>query len=919
MSRLFHIHVSLNTLKLQTGDTLHYPTVNLDERLNDSFLDGIHTHLTRKELTGRIASISQKIGVPMWCTVIYPEEYPLGAHVANVRKFYKRLPYSSFGAIQPAIPDANYHRTWVSFLYFPTKEILDDLAGQSDMFARLHHQLHDVDSVHQWVYLADRLDPDWVRLHTETNWDNLESGLLPAPIVSSNPLARAYCSMAKELKYEYDPKSIRKRSAYLEQAVHVAPDDAEAWYLLAQHMTCLPQPDYRRAALAFLKAYRLGYRDINFLEKMAYALSRNGQPRAAIRFFMNTTQPHQFPIFLSSLFYILHEAGRFDDASACIFAMHQSGISDTFSYAYLAESFNKFKQPEKALIYLNLLAASEHGVTRDMLSTYHIHRAKALYDLGQYSEAMDTIEKFAKSDDLEPYGLTLDSTFPLLKMRNGQMHEAWYAFRRLAFETQVYAHPLDIALARKQYRLAANLNQYHMEHSDNPSIPKSTMYYHWKRLKRQHAIPPEPFPPDPRPDYAFCSNTLFIRNIGNRIAITDQAAVLEETAPDRWMHLNLPLRILRPGYAENVALARDHKERAFARWRATQPRELVEYVQPFGDWQLPLLLLLRAAPDLLHTHGHRPGVLYMLANMDLFRIGWPCLPPLAQFPKIAQALQNPEYFLTVLNRSREDFWSWLPEQLLPDGLTIHTITLLEKLYHLYPDTLNPLRGSTPITKEMLELAIVYDPETMPHFIDLMFLLSRRETLPPGFPSPARILSAYLHITQQPLTRRIESMGDLLVLLFAGNDIMARNPNIPEPYHKKEYRLRENYRAEWRNRLLLGQRTVEHAPFPYPPFPGTPDIVPLLHPEELRDEARLMRNYFVTYLPHRMHWGTRYLYRVLAPERATLCLTPSLCNSYLSEYVEAWHIEWLLGKDLTPVKEETCRRIEHWLLNQQVGL
>ncbi len=59
-----------------------------------------------------------------------------------------------------------------------------------------------------------------------------------------------------------------------------------------------------------------------------------------------------------------------------------------------------------------------------------------------------------------------------------------------------------------------------------------------------------------------------------------------------------------------------------------------------------------------------------------------------------------------------------------------------------------------------------------------------------------------------------------------------------------------------------------AVFPPPPLPGTSTIVPIATVEELEEEGRLQRNCAAGFVS-RICAGAVYLYRVLAPERATL--------------------------------------------------
>ncbi len=72
-----------------------------------------------------------------------------------------------------------------------------------------------------------------------------------------------------------------------------------------------------------------------------------------------------------------------------------------------------------------------------------------------------------------------------------------------------------------------------------------------------------------------------------------------------------------------------------------------------------------------------------------------------------------------------------------------------------------------------------------------------------------------------------------------------------------------------------------APFPDPPIPGTADIVPLMNPYELISEGEQCHNCVASYI-NSVKSGINYIYRVLKPGRATLCLESRVGQWGLSE-------------------------------------
>ncbi len=95
------------------------------------------------------------------------------------------------------------------------------------------------------------------------------------------------------------------------------------------------------------------------------------------------------------------------------------------------------------------------------------------------------------------------------------------------------------------------------------------------------------------------------------------------------------------------------------------------------------------------------------------------------------------------------------------------------------------------------------------------------------------------------------------------------------------------------------------PIPPPPVDGTATIQPILTPEALAEEGRRMGNCVASYL-RELHNGSLAIYRVLAPERATLSLR--MAHGKKSR----WILDQLaLARNEEP-SVETRRIVEDWL-------
>lgn len=91
-------------------------------------------------------------------------------------------------------------------------------------------------------------------------------------------------------------------------------------------------------------------------------------------------------------------------------------------------------------------------------------------------------------------------------------------------------------------------------------------------------------------------------------------------------------------------------------------------------------------------------------------------------------------------------------------------------------------------------------------------------------------------------------------------------------------------------------------FPPPPLPGTDEIVPLLSPDALLAEGREQANCVASY-GRRVARGGQFIYRVLAPERATLLVVRGR---------DGWQVGELAGPGNEPVTSVTRHAIDRWL-------
>jgi hypothetical protein len=100
------------------------------------------------------------------------------------------------------------------------------------------------------------------------------------------------------------------------------------------------------------------------------------------------------------------------------------------------------------------------------------------------------------------------------------------------------------------------------------------------------------------------------------------------------------------------------------------------------------------------------------------------------------------------------------------------------------------------------------------------------------------------------------------------------------------------------------------PLPKHPIAGTADIVPLRTGADLQEEGRAQHN-CVGALINGIRAGHAHIYRVLAPERATLSIVEGASGE--------WVISQLKATCNNPVRAETLDAVNDWLCAAQPGL
>ena len=104
-------------------------------------------------------------------------------------------------------------------------------------------------------------------------------------------------------------------------------------------------------------------------------------------------------------------------------------------------------------------------------------------------------------------------------------------------------------------------------------------------------------------------------------------------------------------------------------------------------------------------------------------------------------------------------------------------------------------------------------------------------------------------------------------------------------------------------VRVSSHKLRYCRIPKPPIPGTDTIVPLNTPLRIQKEGAEQHNCVASYAP-RMEKGGIYVYKVLAPERATLEIVRDAGGT--------WRMGQLLKDHNHPVSTETTIAVDAWL-------
>lgn len=320
----------------------------------------------------------------------------------------------------------------------------------------------------------------------------------------------------------------------------------------------------------------------------------------------------------------------------------------------------------------------------------------------------------------------------------------------------------------------------------------------------------------------------------------------------------------------------EQRRKAFDSFRFSLPKEVAKVLEPFRSHQWPLLVLLAHDKRVLDLASANPVLAYAVAD-------W-----YADYP-----------------RSQLDFGKMPQRDLLkllrlPDSAAM--VKLLRKIppesvdRHHWPSVLAGLRHPEGAAAKWLS----HVPSLNLGVMALIFQPGIRAAITPALlaetaADPKEKYRARTASLLDDIINMREQLADARPLpgMKSVEKILQLHAEVAEDFHKLE---------RMRNDLGL---------LPPPPVPGVDGrIQPLESQAELVAEGRAQKNCVATYAAA-VASRSCYIYRVLHPERATLCIRRQADGN--------WRISELEASCNRPVCEDTRHFVNQWLEPHKLGL
>jgi hypothetical protein len=320
----------------------------------------------------------------------------------------------------------------------------------------------------------------------------------------------------------------------------------------------------------------------------------------------------------------------------------------------------------------------------------------------------------------------------------------------------------------------------------------------------------------------------------------------------------------------------EQRKKAFDSFRFSLPKEIARALEPFRSHQWPLLVLLAHDKRVADLAEANPVLAYAVAD-------W-----YADYPR------------SKLDFGRMPQRALLKLLKLPDSAAV--VKLLKKIppesvdRRLWPALLTALRKPDGSSSKLL----AHVPSINLGVMELILTPQIRAALTP---------SLLEEVAADP---KEKYRGTTARLIY---DTVAMKEELgdarPLPGMKSITQLRRYHAETWADYQKLDKLRKEHGVLPPPPLPGLKGkIVPLRTQAELVGEGREQKNCVATYAAG-VAAGKCFIYRVLYPSRATLCIRLQSDGN--------WGISQLEASCNRKADTATHEFVKQWLEPYRIGI
>ena len=347
------------------------------------------------------------------------------------------------------------------------------------------------------------------------------------------------------------------------------------------------------------------------------------------------------------------------------------------------------------------------------------------------------------------------------------------------------------------------------------------------------------------------------------------------------------------------------KEMAFQAFRNEIPEAMADLVAPFRSHQWQLLCMMHSAPSAMDLAKVNPVLGYCLANNLEFRN---TKPEAAAVQAIWYSHRKQKVILEWLGFKTSESLVRLFRKIPPDSVYPSLMRRLRSMLEWDKNYLFLLVHLPRISRGVLELVTNQATVELAAAKLLHEVAERTDEL--SVEQTSDILLGSLQL------RREMGIGEVLRPFTSVAQVVRFQEKTDAEYRifqvrQEEDRLAAERAAAETSRLKkAARRELLSRPFPAPPVPGTGSIIPLVSAAELKQEGRNQRNCVATYVD-KVLGGQTYIYKVLAPERATLSVV------WASD--GCWRRSELKSAGNHSVSVETINAVERWLRQYRLSI